>query len=292
MAGFDGFAEITERNAALAPYTGLRLGGPAEYLVRLRSRDELQQVFRHCIANQVPVRVLGGGCNVLVRDKGVSGVVLQLSAPAFKQLGVIENGVTAGAGATLADLISFAAKHGLGGLEVLVGIAGTVGGAVRGNAGDRHGEIGQFVRSVEVMDEAGDIQRRDRDELQFDPQGSNLDDPVILGIDFELDSDDPDAIVKHMRKAWIQRKATQPLTSQPHARMFRNTRSVDAATLIEQADLSKTQVGGAEISSRHANSVVVHPGGTVEDVLKLVETVREGVEDRSGVELELELAIW
>lgn len=292
MAGLDDFAEITERNAALAPLTSLRIGGRAEYLVQPRSRDELAAVFRGCAEHRIPIHVLGGGCNLLVREEGVRGVVVRLSQPAFTELSIQGAGVRAGAGATLSDLIAYAARQGLAGLEVLIGITGSVGGAVRGNAGDRHGEIGQFVRSLEVLDDAGEFQTRDRDDLRFASDESNVDDPVIVWAEFELEPDDPEDIVKRLRKAWIQRKANQPLTVQAHARLFKNPRGLDAATLIEQADLGKAQVGGAEISSRHANSVIVHPGGTAPDVLNLIDLVREGVRERMGVELELELVIW
>jgi UDP-N-acetylmuramate dehydrogenase len=286
------FAEIIKRDEPLASYSFLKLGGPAEMLVQPRSRDELAAVIRCCFQHHLPLHVLGGGCNVLIRDEGVRGVVLRLSEPAFTQVTLEGHCVRAGTGAPLSALISQAARHALAGPEVLVGIQGTVGGAIRCNAGDRHGEIGQFVRSVEVMDDHGEIQVRERDELRFANGESNLDDPVLLAAEIELDSDRPDAIVKRMRKAWIQRKAGQPFTFQAHGRMFKNPRGVDAASLIEQAELAGTRVGGAEISERHANSVVVHSGGTAQDVLRLLDLIRSRVRERFGVELELEMTVW
>src|SRR5262249_59662738 len=133
--------------------------------------------------------VLGGACKVLVRDEGVRGAVLRLSEPAFTQVAVEGNRVRAGAGAALSALISEAARNGLAGLETLVGIPGTVGGAVRCNAGDRSGEIGQFVRSVEVLDDQGEIQVRERDELRFAYRWSNLAEPVILSAEFAWEQD-------------------------------------------------------------------------------------------------------
>jgi UDP-N-acetylmuramate dehydrogenase len=292
MSGLDGFAEISERNVSLAPHTGLRVGGPAEYLLRPRSRDELALLVKTCTSQRIPVRVLGGGCNVLVRDEGVRGVVVRLNEPAFTELSVSGPCVKAGGGAPLADLIAFASRHGLGGLEVLVGIPGTVGGAVRGNAGDRTGEIGQFVRSVEVMNENGETDVQDRDELRFGPRWSNIDDLVILNVEFELEPDDPESIVKRMRKSWIGRKATEPPTVLAHARLFRDPRGREAAALIEQAELAKVRVGGAELSSRDANSVVVQSGARAQDVLDLIHQVKDGVDEKFGVELELDLVIW
>jgi len=292
MHALDAFADIVKPNEPLAPYTLLKVGGPAEMLVQPRSREELAAVVKACFRQNVPVRVLGGGGNLLVRDEGVRGAVLRLSEPAFTQITVEGRRVRAGAGAPLSGLISEAARHALGGLESLVGIHGTVGGALRCNAGDRSGEIGRFVHEVEVMDGNGATQVRDRDELRFAAGWSNLDDPVLLSAEFELEPDQPDAIVKHMRKAWIQRKARQPLTFQASARIFKSPRGLSAADLIEQAGLAKTRVGGAEISDRDASFVVAHPGATARDVLRLIELVRSRVRERFNTDLELAIAVW
>ncbi len=286
------FAEIVKIEEPLAPYTSLKVGGPAEFLVQPRSNDELAAVVRHCFQKGIPLRVLGGGCNVLVRDEGVRGAVLRLSAPAFTQVTVDGRRVRGGAGAPLSALISQSARNGLAGLESLVGIPGTVGGAVRGNAGDRSGEIGQYVRQVEVLDSRGEFQVRERDELLFAYRWSNLDDPILLAMEVELEADQPEAIFKRMLKAWIQRQAAQPLSFQAAGRIFKDPRGFQAAALIDQAGLAKTRVGGAEISDRDANFVVANPGTTARDVLRLTDLVRSRVQERFGVELELELAVW
>jgi UDP-N-acetylmuramate dehydrogenase len=189
-------------------------------------------------------------------------------------------------------LISEAARHGLAGLETLVGIPGTVGGALRSNAGDRSGHIGEFVHSIEVIDNRGAVQAREREELQFGDRWSNLDDPVILSAEFALEPDTGDAIVKRMRRAWILRKASQPHSFQAAGRLFKNPRGLSAATLIDQAGLGRTRVGQAELSERDPSFVVVHPGATSRDVLRLIDLVRSRVQERFGVGLELEIAIW
>jgi UDP-N-acetylmuramate dehydrogenase len=286
------FADIIMYEEPLAPYTYLRLGGPAEMLIQPRSGEELAAVVRRCSEKSVPLRVLGSGSSVLVRDEGVRGAVLRLSAPPFTAVAVSGQRVRAGTGAALSAVISQAARHALAGLESLVGIPGTVGGALRNNAGDRSGEIGQFVRRVEVLDGGGRLQLRERDELRFAYRSSNLDDPVLLAAEFELDGDDPDAIVKRMRKAWIQRKASQPLSFQAAARIFKNPRGLSASALIEQAGLAGTRVGGAEVSERHANFIVVQPGAAARDVLRLIDLVRSRVQERFHIELELEISVW
>ncbi len=288
----DEFAEFTRPNEPLAPYTHLKIGGPAEWLVQPRSADELAAVLRHCARGHVPVRVLGGGVNLLVRDEPLAGAVIRLSAPAFTAVSVDGRRVRAGGGTPLPALISAAARHGLAGLEALVGIPATVGGALRCNAGDRSGEIGQFVRRVEVLDEAGAAGLRERDELRFAEHQSNLDEPVILAAEFELERDAPDAIVKRMRKAWIQRKSAMPYSFQAAARLFQNPKGFSAAALIEQAGLARQRVGGAEVSERNANYVVAHPGTSARDVLRLMDLLRSKVRERTGLDLQPEIVVW
>jgi UDP-N-acetylmuramate dehydrogenase len=294
MAGFaEEFAEFTRRHESLAPFTFLKVGGPAEFLVQPRSREELAAVVRRCFRERIPMRVLGTGCNLLVSDEGVRGVVLRLVEPAFTSITVDGRLVRAGTGAAVSALISEAARHGLSGPETLVGIPGTVGGALRTNAGDRSGDIGQFVRSVEVLDANGDVQVRERDELRFADRASNLDDPVLLAVEFALEPDTPDAIVKRMRKAWILRKASVPLTFQAAGRIFKNPRGLAAAALIEQTfTQGRPKVGKAEVSDRDANYIVVHPGATARDVLRLIDLVRTRVQERFNVELEREIMVW
>ena len=292
MARLDDFNDILKRDAPLAPFTHLRIGGPAEILAQPRTLDELSSLVRRCYEERIPLRVLGCGCNMLVRDEGVKGVVLRLSEPAFTEITVDGKRVRAGTGATVAALISASASHNLAGLETLVGIPGTVGGALRTNAGDRAGDIGQYVRLVEVLDSQGQVQVRDRDELRFSEHGSNLDDPVLLTVEFALEIDQADSIVKRMRKSWILRKAAQPAVFQAAGRIFKRPRGLSASALIEQAGLAKTRVGGAEVSDRDANYILVHPGTTSRDVLRLIDLVRAKVKERFNVELEQEIAVW
>ncbi len=292
MARLEELNDIIKREEPLAPYTHLRLGGPAEMLVQPRSLEELAKVVRLCAGQGVPMRVLGSGCNMLVRDEGVRGAVLRLSEPAFTSITVEGGRVKAGTGASVSALISAAARHGLAGLETLVGIPGTVGGAIRTNAGDRAGDIGQFVRRVEVMDGHGAVQVRDRDELRFGDHASNLDDPVLLSAEFALETDSPDAIVKRMRKAWILRKAAQPATFQAAGRIFKNPRGLNASGLLEKAELKGTKVGGAEVSDRDPNYILVHPGATARDVLRLMELMKAKVAEKLPVALEQEIAVW
>jgi len=143
-----------------------------------------------------------------------------------------------------------------------------------------------------VMDWQGGIHVRRRDELEFNYRETNLDEPVVLAGQFELEPDNPEAIIKRMRKIWITKKASQPLGFQSAGCIFKNTRGLSAGLLIEQTGLKGTKVGGAEVSERHANFIVANSGCTARDVLRLIDLVRSRVAERFGVELELEIKIW
>jgi UDP-N-acetylmuramate dehydrogenase len=285
-------ADILKANESLAPYTYLKIGGPAEVLAEPRDLAQLTALVRRCLQQKLPLRVLGGGGNLLVRDEGVRGVIVRLCAPAFNEVSVQGKRVRAGCGATLAALISHSARAGLAGLENLVGIAGTVGGALRHNASERGVEIGQFVRAIDVIDAGGNPQTRERDEMRFVYGGCNVDDPVLLAADFDLEPDQDKAIVKRMRKSWILRKAAQPFSFQAAARVFKNPSGLSASALIEQAGLVGTKVGTAQVSERNANYIVAEPGSSARDVLRLIELIRTRVEERFHLELELELSVW
>ena len=292
MSFADDFREIAKRNEPLAPYTHLKIGGPAEFLIQPRTVDELRAVLAACQTHKVSVRMLGGGNNLLIRDDPISGAVVRLTSAPFTMIEWDGKRITAAGGGALFDLITFSVRQGLTGLETLVGHRGTVGGSVRCNVGDKTGEISQSVRQVTVMTDAGKIQVRTRDELTFSEHQSDIDEPVILSVVFELEKDAPEAVVKRMRKAWILRKAAEPLSFQPAVRLFRNPPGQTAAALIDRASMTKARVGGAELSERNSNYVVAHPGTTAGDILQLADHVRTRVKERTGANLERELHVW
>lgn len=276
----------------MAPYTWLKLGGPAQFFLTPRDPEELVRVLKSCHAQQIPVRVLGSGSNLLVRDEGVSGAVLRLESPRFSDIKVADRMVRAGAGALLSHVVTETVRAGLAGLENLAGIPGTIGGAVLGNAGGRYGDLGQFIRSVTVVNYQGDRQNRRLDELSFAYRQSNVDDAVVLDVELELRPDDPEEIAKRLRKIWVLKKSSQPLGSQSAGCIFKNPRGLSAGSLIEQAGLKGTKIGGAEISDRHANFIVTQEGATSVEVMRLIDLIRSKVTEQFGVHLESEIKIW
>ncbi len=273
-------------------HTWFQLGGPAEYFAEPRTPDELIALIQRCHQEEVPIRVLGRGSNLLVRDEGVPGVVIRLIEPAFCEIKVDGATLTAGSGAKLGRLVTTAVHEGLAGLEVLVAIPGTLGGALHGNAGTHGGDIGQWTRQATVITLSGQVCQRNPEDLVFGYRQSSLDEPVILEAKLELERDDPRELAKRLQKQWIVRKASQPMGHQCAGCVFRNPRGTTAGELIEAAGLKGTRIGGAMISDRHANFIIAEPECTSNDVLRLIEVVRSQVNDRLGISLELELEVW
>ena len=293
MHSFDAFRGIVKADEPLAPLTWFRLGGPAAFLARPGNVEEVIGLLNHARDLGLPARILSGGSNVLVRDEGFPGLVIHLESPVFSDVSIEGNRVDVGAAVPLTALISQTARAGLAGLEVLTGIPGTVGGALRGNSGGRQGAIGDAVRSATVLDNAGKIQVRERDEIAFGYRTSNLDEPVILSASFELQPEDPESVVKRMRRIWIIKKENQPYGHQSSGCIFKNpTPEISAGALVEGAGLKGTRVGGAEVSDRHANFIVAQPGTKSADVLELIELIRRRVADQSGYELALQINLW
>ena len=287
------FPDITRQREPLAPYTHLGIGGPAEFLLQPRTADELKAVLLHCQHHRVPVRMLGGGFNLLVPDDPVPGAVVRLAGPGFGWVECVgPRTLRAAGGGQLFELIAAAVTANLSGLETLVGLRGTVGGSVRCNVGDKSGEIAAAVTRVAVLTDAGAEQVRARDELRFGDHSSDLDEPVILWVEFALEPDQPAAILKRLRRAWVQRKAAEPLSVQRAVRLFRDPPGWTAAALVEQAGLAKTVVGGAEVSDRNPNYAVARPGTTARDVLRLIDLLRDRVAAHSGITLHRELHVW
>lgn len=292
MASLQGFEKIVRRAEPLAMHTWFQIGGPAEYFAEPENPEQLVALFQRCREEGLPVRLLGEGSNVLVRDEGVPGMVVRLSAPAFADIRVEGRRVTAGGGALLGRVVTTSVHRGLAGLEGLIGIPGTVGGALHGNAGTHSGDVGQWTVRATVLTQTGETFQRTRDDMAFGYRQSSLDELAILEAQFQLEEDDPQELTRRMQKLWIVKKASQPMGHQSAGCVFKNPRGARAGELIEQAGLKGTRIGGAVVSERHANFIVGEPECTSQDVLRLIDLIRGQVHDRLGVALEPEIEIW
>lgn len=292
MSAFAGLEHIVRENEVLAPYTWLRIGGAAQYFAEPTNPDEAAELVRRCRDNDIPVKLLGGGSNLLVREKGTPGLVLHLSAAPFGSVSVEGDQIIAGAGAKLSHVISVAVREGLAGIEQLIGIPGTIGGALRGNASTQSSQLGQWTAQATTLSSDGELSVRSKDDMRFSYRRCSLEDPVVLEVRFDLERQDPEQILKRMQTLWIVKKGTQPNGDTPAACLFRDQGGLDAATLIEQAGLKGAKIGGAEVSEQDANIITLEPEGTSDDVLRLIDLIRSGVSDRLGVELERAIEIW
>ncbi len=292
MKLFDGLEAIVKNEVPLAPFTWMRVGGPAQYFVQPRDGEQLSEILRRCRENEVPVRVLGSGANLLVDDAGVRGVVVRLSGEEFTRATFSENGITAGAGADLSKLVLRTVREGLAGMECLTGIPGTIGGAIKMNAGGSFGDIGNVVEAVTLMDSDGVQYTRSRGELVFSYRHTNITSKVILGAELRLSADDPRRILDQVKQIWIYKKNTQPLGSRNAGCVFKNPRQLSAGAMIDKAGLKGRRVGGAHVSEKHANFIIADANTHASDVLKLINIIRETVYKRFEVYLELEIEVW
>ena len=289
---FIGLEKIVEKNYPLGKSTWFGLGGNADYLIQPQNTDQLADVTKRCSENNIAVRVLGFGSNLLVQDKGVKGAVIKLSGSDFA--GVEFNGdiLTAGAGAELNKLVLDCVRKGLGGLETLAGIPGSIGGAVRMNAGGHFGDFGSAVESVTLMDSEGKIFERAKPELSFDYRSTNITAKFILGAKIKLYEADPQQLLKTVKEVWIYKKNTQPLNTRNAGCVFKNPRGMSAGAMIDSAGLKGTKIGGAVVSEKHANFIIAEDGCKSSDVIALIEKIRKKVKEKFDVQLELEIEIW
>ncbi len=264
----------------------------ARWLITPRSIEELQDAAIRCMENEIPIYVLGLGANLLVSDQGVNGAVFRLSEDFFRRVKLDETGVEVGAGVDMQKLLLRTVRQGLSGLECLAGIPGTVGGGIRMNAGGKFGDIGARVTRVTAMDARGQIFERLKDDLVFDYRSTNISAKFILGAHLELEEDDPARIMRKVKEIWMYKRNSQPLNTKNAGCIFKNPRGLSAGALIDQAGLKGLRIGGAEVSDKHANFIIAHPGCTADDVTKLIRIIREKVAEKNEIELESEVQIW
>jgi len=260
--------------------------------VRCETRAELETVARWCLQRGVPLLVLGGGFNLLVRDGGVRGVVVRLAG--LRQVALEADGrIRAEAGASHSQVTRFAADQGRAGLEFAVGIPGTVGGWIAMNAGTREREMKDVVTSVEVFEPAaGRARTLTAAELRFHYRRTELaPGAIVLAASFATHADEPDAIRERQKRLLAQRRATQPVDQPSCGSVFVNPPGDFAGRLIEAAGLKGSAAGGAMISPLHANFIVNTGGAHAADVLALIERARAAVLERSHVALETEVHV-
>lgn len=288
----DSLAHLIQYDYPLAAHLWLGIGGPARYFAEPTSRQELVELVRWASQQQIPVRVLGGGSNLIARESGVDALVLSLAAGPLCTLARDQTLLTAGGGAKLSHVVTHAVGAGLAGLEHLLGIPGTVGGALVSNAAAGGRDIGSVTESVELLTHDGQIQTVGVDEVQFSHRRSSLAGSVILSATFRLRPEELPPLTKRMQKLWIVRNAVQVPPSGRIAMPFVDPDGVTAERLIADIGLAGAREGAVSLSAEHPSMLIAGEQATSQDCLKLIERVREQVLLQTGIDLQSNLQIW
>ncbi|AMA72572.1 MULTISPECIES: UDP-N-acetylmuramate dehydrogenase [Aneurinibacillus] len=279
-------------NEPLANHTTWKIGGPADILVEPTDKMALARSMKLVHKHNVPWYVLGRGSNMLVRDRGIRGVVFKL-ADGFNHLAFNGEEIEVGAGYSFIRLAVMAGKEGLTGLEFAGGIPGTVGGAIYMNAGAHNSDVSRILKSAEVLLETGELVIFSADELGFSYRTSILQKRrgIVVSAVFKLAYGDRKEIARHMAAYKDRRRQTQPLSLPCAGSVFRNPPGDHAGRLIESAGLKGLRVGGAQISEKHANFIVNRGNATAQDVLDLMEQVIKIVNERYNIKLVPEVLV-
>ena len=280
------------RGVALSELTSLGIGGTTD-LLRITSHDSIPALVSLLAANSIPHKFLGGGSNLLVPDGELPWVVLQLVA---REPDVVLEGNLArvDAAADLGRTVTYCAKHDLGGMEGLIGVPGTVGGALRMNAGAYGMQIGTYVREVKVYRAvARTIETLCGDQISFEYRHTSFaPDDMMLAVTLELPSKPYKEILQGIRICNEKRRSSQPLGQKSAGCIFKNPPGASAGRMIDELGLKSLHVGGARVSDRHANFFVNAGQASAADMLGLISHVRERVEKAYGVALENEVVVW
>ncbi|MDA8697563.1 UDP-N-acetylmuramate dehydrogenase [Rhodopirellula sp.] len=288
----DELLHLVRTDEPLGPLVWLGIGGPARYFAEPVEHEDVQKLIHAANAAELPVRILGGGSNLLVRESGFDGLVISMSGPATSGIEIEGTKMMVGAGAKLSHAVIKAVGSGLGGIEHLVGIPGTVGGAVMGNASSDGRDIGSVVESVTVLEKTGEQRVLTQQEAGFSHRKSSLVGLAILSVTFDLESRDVAALTKRMQKLWIGRNASRPNEEPRIAMPFVEPDEMSVNELLQQVGLAGVREGDVSLDTQNPQFLIARSGATSEQCLKLIERVREQVLLQTGIDLQLNLQIW
>jgi UDP-N-acetylenolpyruvoylglucosamine reductase len=291
LAGRVSLATDICRDEPLAKHTTLRVGGPADVYVEPASEDDLAGVLKFCHERNLPFFVIGRGSNLLVRDGGVRGVMICLAQANFSRIEVAGERLRCGAGAKLKNVAVEAKRNRLTGVEFLEGIPGSVGGALRMNAGAMGGATFDVIESVRFMDHAGKIQERSRAGMPVEYRCCPLlKNHIALSAVFKCQPAPREEIEKRMKAFSEKRWASQPAAPSAGC-LFKNPGTIPAGKLIDELGLKGTRVGGAVVSAEHGNFIVNDGNATARDVLELIAILKAKTKALRGIELQTEVEI-
>lgn len=276
-------------NAKLAKYTWFGVGGPAEVLFLPEDEADLRD-FLLRKPRIIPVTIIGGGSNLLIRDGGIPGVVIKLDAPAFRKIAFNGVEVTVGAGFKNSDLKKELVAHGIGGLEFICSIPGRIGGLLRTNAGCFNYSVSDVFVKARIMNDWGEIYELEAEDFNFSYRMSLFPENwIILDTTLRGFISDAENVKKVMKEQQEYRLARQPINKKTAGSTFRNPEGLTAWKLIDEAGCRGMKVGGAEVSDMHCNFLINTGGATAEDLERLGEMIIEKVKEKTSITLEWEV---
>jgi UDP-N-acetylmuramate dehydrogenase len=288
----DDLMHLVRTDELLSPLVWLGIGGPARFFAEPVEEGDIERLFQAAKAEDLTVKILGGGSNVLVREAGVDGLVISLAGATTSQMSIDGSEMTVGAGAKLSHAVIKSVGAGLGGLEHLVGIPGTVGGAVVGNASSHGRDIGSAVRNITVLDTEGARRTLSQQEAGFSHRKTSLAGLAVLSVTFQLEEREVIALTKRMQKLWIGRNASRPSEEPRIASPFVDPDGMPAKELIQTVGFAGIREGDVSLDATHPQFLIAHSGATSDQCLRLIERVREQVLLQTGIDLQLNLQIW
>ncbi|WP_290033639.1 UDP-N-acetylmuramate dehydrogenase [Ligilactobacillus cholophilus] len=276
---------------SLSSYTNTCTGGPADILALPKSIKEVRKVIEWTNQKNVPMTVLGNASNLIVKNGGIRGLVMILTN--LDEIKVIKNQIIAQSGALLIDVAQIAGEQSLSGMEPLSGIPGSVGGAVFMNAGAYGGEISQVVKTVEVITRKGELKTYRGNELRFGYRHSRLqdEDEIVLQATFSLSYGNQEEIMNDMREYSFLRASKQPLEYPSCGSVFKRPEGHYTGKLIHDAGLQGFQIGGAQVSKKHAGFIVNVDHATATDYMNVIHHIQKTIKEQFDVDLETEVRI-
>lgn len=279
-------------NEEMSKHTSFKIGGLAECYIKVNSFEDLQEILRISNENAIPLTIIGNGTNILVKDNGIKGIVAKIN---IKNIEIDPDSLTVkvGAGNTLAEIAQVLKQNNLTGFEELSGIPGTIGGAIRMNAGAHGKEIKDVILTATAIDYEGNIRKFTNEEMQFEYRNSifSKEKYIILEAQLQLAKGNKEEIGEKMKGFAEWRKEKQPLEYPNAGSTFKRGEGFITAQLIDQCGLKGYTVGGAQVSTKHAGFIINLGNAKAKDVLELVEITKKKVFEQFGHEINLEIEV-
>lgn len=277
------------KNEAMSKHTSYGIGGPAKAYVKPKDEVDLSNILKFASKHKISTFFVGSGSNILVSDDGIDGIVITLGN-SLKKLIIEGTSVYCQSGVMLGKFVKECISRSLSGVESLIGVPGTVGGALIMNAGAFGSEISNYLKKVTVMTMSGELRRYKADDIQFSYRNSSFqNNEILISAEFELIQSDKKSVVEKKSMASGGRKKSQPLKYRSAGSIFKNPDEGAAGFYIDKAGLKGSKSGDAEISPIHANFFVNHGSAKASDIVELIRLARKTVKEKFGIMLELEI---